>query len=57
MLAIHSLPDITDWEAHEAARLNLFPFLSLSPPAVRYRVTAAQAEVIRSLNCGSVLDF
>jgi short-subunit dehydrogenase len=41
LVTIPSLPDITDWEAYEAARQNLFPNLSLSSPATRYRVAAA----------------
>lgn len=39
-VTIPSLPDIADWEAYEAARQNMIPKLSLSSPAVRYRVTA-----------------
>jgi uncharacterized protein len=41
LVTIPSLPDITDWDAYEAARQNLIPKLSLSSPAVRYGATAA----------------
>lgn len=41
LVTIPSLPDITDWEAYEAARQNMIPKLSLRSPAVRYSVTAA----------------
>jgi short-subunit dehydrogenase len=40
LVTIPSLPDITDWEAYEAARQNMIPKLSLRSPAVRYSVTA-----------------
>jgi len=40
LITIPSLPDVTDWEAYEAARENLIPKLSLSRPAARYRVVA-----------------
>jgi short-subunit dehydrogenase len=40
LVTIPSLPDTADWEAFEAARLNLLPNLSLSSPAPRYRVPA-----------------
>ena len=39
-ITIPSLPDVTDWEAYEAARQNLMPKLSLRSAAARYRVTA-----------------
>ncbi len=41
-VTIPSLPDIADWEAYEAARQHMVPRLSLSPPAMRYRVSAAE---------------
>jgi uncharacterized protein len=41
IVTIPALPDVADWEAFEAARLNLIPKLSLSSAAERYRVTAA----------------
>jgi uncharacterized protein len=40
-VTIPSLPDLADWEAYDAARKSLFPKLSLSSPATRYRVAAA----------------
>jgi uncharacterized protein len=40
-VTIPSLPDISDWEAYEAARQNMIPKLSLSSPAMRYSVIAA----------------
>jgi short-subunit dehydrogenase len=40
LITIPSLPEVTDWEAYEAARQNLIPKLSLSRPAARYRVVA-----------------
>jgi short-subunit dehydrogenase len=39
LVTIPSLPEITDWEAYEAARQNMIPKLSLSSPAARYGVT------------------
>lgn len=42
LVTIPSLPDRADWEAYEAARQNMIPKLSLSSPAARYGVTAAQ---------------
>jgi short-subunit dehydrogenase len=35
-ITIPSLPDIADWQAFEAARLNLMPNLSRDRPADRY---------------------
>ena len=43
LVTIPSLPDRADWEAYEAARQNMIPKLSLSSPAARYGVTAAQS--------------
>lgn len=40
-VTIPSLPDVADWKAYEAARQKLFPNLSLSSPAARYRATSA----------------
>ena len=40
---IPSLPDITDWEALESARLLLRPKLSLAHPASRYAVARSEA--------------
>ena len=40
LITIPSLPEVTDWEAYEAARQNLISKLSLSRPAARYRVVA-----------------
>ncbi|QRM57184.1 SDR family oxidoreductase [Sinorhizobium sp. BG8] len=37
-ITIPSLPDISDWEAYEAARQKLMPNLSRNAPAARYRV-------------------
>ena len=42
LITIPSLPDVTEWEAFEAARQNLIPKLSLSSPAARYRVAGAK---------------
>ncbi|HEX8892643.1 MAG TPA: SDR family oxidoreductase [Terriglobales bacterium] len=39
-VTIPSLPDVTDWDAYEAARQNLMPKLSLRSAAARYGVTA-----------------
>ena len=38
IVTIPSLPDITQWEACEAARQNMLPNLSLSSPAARHGV-------------------
>jgi len=43
LVTIPSLPDITDWEAYEAARQNLIPKLFLSSPAARYDVTGVSS--------------
>ena len=51
LITIPSLPEVTDWEAYEAARQNLIPKLSLSRPAARYRVALNQ-----SRNFGDVDD-
>ncbi len=40
---IPSLPDITDWEAFESARLLLRPKLSLARPASRYAIARPEA--------------
>jgi uncharacterized protein len=45
LITIPSLPDLTDWEAYEAARQKLIPNLSLSVPAARYRVTKERREL------------
>lgn len=37
-ITIPSLPDVVDWTTYEAARQKLIPKLSLSRPAMRYRV-------------------
>lgn len=52
LITIPSLPEVTDWEAYEAARQNLVPKLSLSRPAARYRVVALN----QSRNFGDVED-
>ena len=52
LITIPSLPEVTDWEAYEAARQNLIPKLSLSRPAARYRVVALN----QSRNFGDVED-
>ena len=52
LITIPSLPEVTDWEAYEAARQNLIPKLSLSRPAARYRVVALN----QSRNFGDVDD-
>jgi uncharacterized protein len=36
LITIPSLADLADWDAYEAARLNLIPKLSLTTPAARY---------------------
>jgi uncharacterized protein len=41
LITIPSLPDVADWETYEAARQNLIPKLSLSFPAARYGLAAA----------------
>jgi short-subunit dehydrogenase len=41
LVTIPSLPDGSDWDAYEAARQKLMPNLSLSAPALRYRIAAA----------------
>jgi uncharacterized protein len=52
LITIPSLPEVTDWEAYEAARQNLIPKLSLSRPAARYRVVVLN----QSRNFGDVDD-
>jgi len=52
LITIPSLPEVTDWEAYEAARQNLIPKLSLSRHAARYRVVALN----QSRNFGDVED-
>jgi len=52
LITIPSLPDVTDWEAYEAARQHLIPKLSLSRPAARYLVVALN----QSRNFGGVED-
>lgn len=42
-ITIPSLPDMSDWEAYEAARRNLLPKLSRKAPAPRYRIPAENA--------------
>lgn len=42
-ITIPSLPDISDWEAYERARLALHPNLSRNLPAARYRTNAKAA--------------
>jgi hypothetical protein len=37
LITIPSLPNLSDWEADEAARQKMIPVLSLSTPARRYR--------------------
>jgi len=49
LVTIPSLPDINDWNAYEAARQRLIPKLSLSSPAARYGVPAAQPHGTRRL--------
>ena len=39
LITIPALPDVADWEAHEATRLALTPNLSRREPAARYQVT------------------
>ena len=39
LVTIPALPDIADWEAHEATRQALLPNLSRREPAARYQVT------------------
>jgi len=46
-ITIPSLPDLTDWDAYEAARQKLIPNLSLSSPAERYRATRERHELQR----------
>jgi len=41
LFTVPSLPDVADWNAYEAARLNLIPKLSLSSPAARYSGAAS----------------
>jgi short-subunit dehydrogenase len=41
-VTIPSLPDISQWEAYEAARQKMIPNLSLSSPAARYGVRVEQ---------------
>ncbi len=41
LITLPSLPDLSDWQAYEAARQRLMPNLSLSTPAARYRQAAA----------------
>lgn len=42
VVTIPSLPDVADWQAFEAARLNLLPNLSRNVPAARYGVKAVE---------------
>lgn len=42
LVTIPSLPDVTDWNAYEAARQTLAPNLSRSLPAARYATTRAE---------------
>ena len=39
LVTIPALPEVADWEAHEATRLALTPNLSRREPAARYQVT------------------
>ena len=39
LITIPALPDVADWEAHEATRQALLPNLSRREPAARYQVT------------------
>ncbi len=39
-VTLPSLPEVADWQAYESARQALFPNLSRSSPAGRYRVAA-----------------
>jgi short-subunit dehydrogenase len=41
LVTIPSLPDISDWEAYEAARQRMIPKLSLRAPAARYGTAQA----------------
>jgi short-subunit dehydrogenase len=43
-VTIPSLPDISEWEAYEAARQKMIPNLSLSSPAARYGVHVEQGK-------------
>ncbi|WP_293675824.1 SDR family oxidoreductase [uncultured Phenylobacterium sp.] len=43
LITLPSLPDVGDWQAYEAARQALFPNLSRSEPAARYRVQESAA--------------
>lgn len=42
-VTVPSLPDVTDWQAYEAARTLLLPNLSRGTPAARYRAPALAA--------------
>ena len=44
-ITIPSLPDLTEWNAYEAARQKLIPNLSLRSPAARYRVVGEHHEL------------
>jgi short-subunit dehydrogenase len=39
LITLPSLPDISEWEAYDAARRNLVPKISLNKPAERYLTT------------------
>jgi hypothetical protein len=43
-VTIPALPDVTQWEAYEAARQQMIPNLSRSVPAARYGVVAQRGE-------------
>jgi len=42
LITLPSLPDVSEWDAYDAARRNLIPNISLNKPAQRYLI-AAQA--------------
>jgi len=42
LITLPSLPDVSEWDAYDAARRNLIPKISLNKPAQRYLI-AAQA--------------
>ena len=45
IVTIPALPDLTEWDAYEAARQTLLPNLSLSSPAARYGVAPGRRDV------------
>jgi short-subunit dehydrogenase len=44
LVTLPSLPDLADWKAYESARQSLFPNLSRSSAAYRYRVASHAAD-------------